>query len=491
MPPLYFSQSAATCAFIAAKSVVQGSGMHVSVMYIFSDHRPYPLSASLQSRQHDVVAIRGTEEARLALAGEVDCRATRVTVELLCCMEADARTVWNIPRWVIDRRGYTVRWQSTEPNTGILVSVVRLHTVTKVTVMRVFVVIRGASPNPRRRAVVVGCKRGLWLTLPPLRRTTLSSLGYTGIATRIGEPTHVPLPWLGAHAVAAHVTPAAASSPSCRVRGTQGCAWPRYRDGQRPRPLVASIDAAASSSLSLLQWRCPPSPHAPRDLDYRRGNRKIMTLGKLACPSPIDRRRTSAIPSRKPVLGRLFLGQEASGGSTSCQRHGAKSAAEPDDHSQVIAHHLVYTVDELSQEGTSMVAMSVTWTDYLVVFRREALVGLTQTNKTIRLFDTVWEGPNRSRDARRVYLLIGLSGKFIFVHWPPSGFAVCHCRVTGDVLTHCQLSFLTTTQGSQPASHYDTTALASLLTTSVIHDTSATTNMSSAYSTSPDATTTP
>ncbi|KAH9041662.1 hypothetical protein EDB85DRAFT_1886347 [Lactarius pseudohatsudake] len=252
----------------------------------------------------------------------------------------------------------------------------------KVTVMCVFVVIRGASLSPCPHAVVVGCKRGLWLMSPPLRRTTLSSLGYMGIATRveprccvcptlveglpchrivvIGRPT---LPLLRLHrgrwrtGVGDHVNTvpfAAVSSlslsdtqrtPGLRLAlaevATIGVA--QGRGIVMVRDLGRSWLASTQLGRRLLQWGCPPSPHAPQrqedDLDYRRGNMKKITWGKLTCPTPIDRRRTSAIPSRKPVLGRLFLGQEASGGSTSRQHRGAKSAAEPDEYSQVIAHH--------------------------------------------------------------------------------------------------------------------------------------------------------
>ncbi|KAH9035196.1 hypothetical protein EDB85DRAFT_1889423 [Lactarius pseudohatsudake] len=244
----------------------------------------------------------------------------------------------------------------------------------KVTVMCVFVVIRGASLSPCPHAVVVGCKRGLWLMSPPLRRTTLSSLGYMGIATRveprccvcptlveglpchrivvIGRPT---LPLLRLHrgrwrtGVGDHVNTvpfAAVSSlslsdtqrtPGLRLAlaevATIGVA--QGRGIVMLRDLGRSWLASTQLRRRLLQWGCPPSPHAPQrqedDLDYRRSNMKKITWGKLTCPTPIDRRRISAIPSRKPVLGRLFLGQEASGGSTSRQHRGAKSAAEPDE----------------------------------------------------------------------------------------------------------------------------------------------------------------
>ena len=59
-PPLYFSRSAATCALVVAKSVVQaplGGGMHVNVMYRFSYHGLYPLSASVCNARARLVSV--------------------------------------------------------------------------------------------------------------------------------------------------------------------------------------------------------------------------------------------------------------------------------------------------------------------------------------------------------------------------------------------------------------------------------------------------
>ncbi len=77
----------------------------------------------------------------------------------------------------------------------------------------------------------------------------------------------------------------------------------RHRGGQGLMPLVAGVNAAASSLLSPLQWSCPPSPYAPR----RREDGKHDSAKEGAWHSLSASAVAGVVCWRMPVMCRLRL----------------------------------------------------------------------------------------------------------------------------------------------------------------------------------------